>query len=92
MLHETVRDNPAIQAVVRLLADDDAKVLRLCRSQLLEWGNAARADLESAELDDNPRVRLRARPPGHASALRRHAAGGRGVPGRSRGCVGERTR
>ncbi len=61
MLHETVRDNPAIQAVVRLLADDDAKVLRLCRSQLLEWGNAARADLESAELDDNPRVRLRAR-------------------------------
>ena len=61
MLHDTLRETAAIQAVVRLLADDDAKVLRTCRRRLLDWGDAARVELKQAELDDDPRVRLRAR-------------------------------
>ncbi|MBI5852749.1 MAG: hypothetical protein HZB39_17190 [Planctomycetes bacterium] len=61
MLHETLRETSAIHAVVRLLADDDAKVLRLCRRRLLEWGSAAHAGLQAAESDDDPRVRVRAR-------------------------------
>ncbi len=51
----------AIQAAVRLLADDDDNVALACRRQLLQWGSASRIALEEAACNHDPRVRVRAR-------------------------------
>ncbi len=55
----------AVEAAVSLLGDPDPKVARVCREQLLRWGEPARPLLSLAVRDDDPRLRLRAR-----SALR----------------------
>ena len=61
MLHEALRDQPAIQAAVRLLADEDTRVFRMCRRRILAWGAVARDELLRATIDDDPRLRVRAR-------------------------------
>ncbi|MFO1053406.1 MAG: transglutaminase family protein [Planctomycetota bacterium] len=61
MLHQALRENPAIQAAVRLLTDDDERVVRMCRRRILAWGGLAQRELETAALDPDPRLRVRAR-------------------------------
>ncbi len=50
-----------MDAVVRLLADDDPVVFEACRSRLLSWGESCRVVLESVSERDSARARVAAR-------------------------------
>lgn len=61
-LQEEALPSPAaVQAAVRLIADEDGEVARACHSQLLRWGESSRAALRVAAEHPGPHMRVRAR-------------------------------
>lgn len=68
---ETAPSARSVIAAVRLLADEDEKVRRACRSQLLLWGDIVEGPLKIAAEDDDPRLRMRARDLQRSLELRR---------------------
>ncbi|MHC5063521.1 MAG: hypothetical protein ACYTG5_06060, partial [Planctomycetota bacterium] len=58
---EALPSSTAVQAAVRLIADEDSSVAQTCRSQLLRWGEASRVALEGAAEANDARLRIRAR-------------------------------
>lgn len=61
MLEQAIRDRAAIHAAVRLLVDEHPGVVRMCRTQLLAWGESAREELIAASESEHARLRVRAR-------------------------------
>ena len=56
-----IMSEAAIAAAIRLLQDEDSRVRRTCRTQLLATGDAARPALEAAAASADPRLRVHAR-------------------------------